>query len=90
LGDSRSWHPDIAVSDGHEVAAVWDAHTEGGLAIFTATSIDGGKTWTEPRRLSKERASASHPRIVSTARGFRAFWTEWADGKDAEWIGRRL
>jgi hypothetical protein len=90
LGDSRSWHPDIAVSDGDEVAAVWDAPTEGGLAIFSATSKDGGKTWTEPRRLSKEGASASHPRIVSTARGFRAFWTEWTDGKDAEWIGRRL
>jgi hypothetical protein len=90
LGDSRSWHPDIAVSDGDELAVVWDAHTERGLTIFTATSKDGGKTWTEPHRLSKEGASASHPRIVSTQRGFRAFWTESADGKDAEWIGRSL
>jgi hypothetical protein len=90
LGDSGSWHPDVAVGDGDEVAAVWDAHTERGLAIFTAASKDGGKTWTEPRRLSREGASASHPRIVWTHRGFRAFWTEWTDGLDAEWIGRRL
>jgi hypothetical protein len=90
LGDSGAWHPDVAVGDGDAVAAVWDAHTESGLAIFTAASRDGGKTWSELRRLSKEGASASHPRIVWTPRGFRAFWTEWTDGMDAEWIGRRL
>jgi hypothetical protein len=90
LGDSRSWHSDIAVSEGNEVAAAWDARTERGLAIFMAISRDGGRTWTEPRRLSREGASASHPRVISTPRGFRAFWTEWADGKDVEWVGRRL
>lgn len=90
LGDPRSWHSDLTAADGGELAAVWDARTDKGRAVFAATSQDRGRTWTEPRQLSAEGTSASHPRIISTPWGFRAFWTETADGKVTTWIGRGL
>lgn len=90
LGDSRSWHPDVAANDKGEVAAVWDAYTEDGQIIFAATSKDGGKSWSAPQRLNEKGAAATHPRIIHTPTGFRAFWTQKTEGKAAAWATREL
>lgn len=90
LGDSRAWHPDLAAIRDRELAAVWDAHAEDGLAVFCSTSRDGGRSWTEPRRVSAAGMSASHPRVIATPDGFKALWTEKGVGKEAAWVLRKL
>lgn len=90
LGDSHAWHPDLAATGSGRVAAVWDARGEEARGIYGAVSEDGGKGWSEPRRLDAAGAVASHPRVVATPTGFRAFWTERADGKETTWASREL
>jgi hypothetical protein len=89
--DATASHPDVACGGGGgEVAAVWDAFIDGGTSVFAATSNHGGKSWSEPRRLSELGASATHPRIVRTSLGFLVFWTEHHGGKGAAWAVRKL
>jgi Neuraminidase (sialidase) len=90
LGDSGSWHADLASDGAAEVWAVWDAYLDGGQAVFAARSGDGGKNWSSPQRLSEVGASATHPRVVWTPAGFRAFWTQHQEGGDSIWTMRKL
>ena len=87
LGDESAAHGDVALSKDGRLAAVWDmidAETnDGSLAIYEAQSNDGGLHWTAARRLSAPKASASHPRLVTSNNGFVAFWTEQSEGADA-------
>lgn len=76
LGDESATHGDIAASDAGRVVAVWDMMSKKGLAIFMAESLDSGKTWSAAQQLSTPGQRASHPRIVHSANGFLAFWTE--------------
>jgi hypothetical protein len=75
LGDSTSWHSDLAC-DQKRIVAVWDAMVDSAMAVFSNTSDDGGKSWTAMRRLSERDVSATHPRIVHTSRGFLVIWTQ--------------
>jgi hypothetical protein len=88
LGDSRSWHADVVCAGG-EVFAVWDAYVDGGTAVFTAKSSDG-KAWSAPVRLSGTGESATHPRVVRTPAGVRAFWTVRSGDGPVRWVGRKL
>jgi putative intracellular protease/amidase/YHS domain-containing protein len=90
LGDSQAWHPDLAATDSGRVAAVWDARGEETRGIYGAVSEDGGKGWSRPRRLNGAGTTVSHPRVVATPTGFRAFWTERAEGKETTWASREL
>jgi hypothetical protein len=87
LGDSTSWHSDIARHD-RELIAAWDAFRDEKMATFFARSADGAKTWSSPVQLSAPAASATHPRAISTPAGFRIFWTEQSPGKPSEWRER--
>ncbi len=87
LGDSTSWHSDIARHD-RELIAAWDAFRDEKMAMFFARSADGAKTWSSPVQLSAPAASATHPRAISTPAGFRIFWTEQSPGKPSEWRER--
>jgi hypothetical protein len=89
LGNADAWHPDIACNV-NEVHAVWDAHSDNTTSIFTARSPDAGRTWSSPIQLSGVGTSATHPRILSTPRGFRAFWTQRGRGKDVQWVMQSL
>lgn len=73
LGGPGAKHADLAAS-GARLAAVWD---DGG-EIWSSVSA-GEKNWLKPRRLSREGARASHPRVAATKTGFRVFWTQ-SDG----------
>jgi Neuraminidase (sialidase) len=77
-------HSDIAVQQ-QQVVAVWDEREPDGMSIFVAKSQDGSATWSEPKRLSEQAIMASHPRIVATAQGFVAFWTEKPTKQTMQW-----
>jgi Neuraminidase (sialidase) len=89
LGNSQSWHPDIAC-EGTTVVAVWDAYMDGGTAVFASASRDGGKAWDLPKRLNTDGTTADHPRIIRTRNGFRAFWTQQATDKGTTWAAQTL
>jgi hypothetical protein len=80
LSDESGAHGDVALGKGDRLAAVWDMTDadadDGSLAIYAATSNDGGAHWSAARRLSQAHVSASHPRVVATKTGFLALWTE--------------
>lgn len=79
LGDDSATHADIATNKNSGIAAVWDMIDldagDGSLAVYAAISPTGAK-WSDKMRLSKNNASASHPRIITTSYGFLALWTE--------------
>jgi Neuraminidase (sialidase) len=84
--DPKSWHTDLATAKSGHVAAVYDAYTEDGGAIFAVTSTDAGRTWSAPKRLTPETVSATHPRVVRTGDTFRVFWTQSpTEGGPATW-----
>ncbi|WP_144259468.1 sialidase family protein [Methylocystis sp. ATCC 49242] len=80
LGDESATHGDIAIGKDGRLAAVFDMvdpeASDGTLAIYAATSSDDGASWTEAKRLSPLKITATHPRVVATKSGFLALWTE--------------
>jgi len=89
LGNESAIHADIAAHGNGRVIAVWDMMGEAGLAIFFAESKDYGKNWSTAQQLSAIEMRASHPRIVKTAQGFLAAWTQ-SDGKQQQLITKGL
>ena len=89
--DPKSWHTDLATGPNGQVAAVYDAYTEDGGAIFATVSADQGRTWSPPQRLTTPEVSASHPRVVRTGNVFRVFWTQSpTEGGPATWQSAHL
>jgi hypothetical protein len=85
LGNARASHPDLAADAQGRLAAVWDSGAGETSEIWGATSADSGKSWSAPQRLSDSVATATHPRVVATINGFRAFWTEQHAGQPDRW-----
>lgn len=72
------WHTDVAALSPRRAAAVWDQSLkDGGQAVFIAFTADGGKTWSEARRLSTHGRRAGYPRIVAVDGGYLALWSEY-------------
>ena len=81
VGGENAWHSDVAAGQDGRVALAWDKKTDAGTTeIWAAVSNDNGATWSTPRQISAPEVSASHPRLVPVADGFRAFWTEAPKG----------
>jgi hypothetical protein len=87
LGNSQSWHPDVAVKNGM-VAACWDAYSDGGAAAFVSLSTQND--WSAPRQISTKGATASMPRIVAVKNAFRVFWTERSQTGPTTWVSTRV
>jgi hypothetical protein len=81
LTDGKSREPDIAALADGTLGIAYVTPGSGGGEIAFVRSGDGGKHWSKPMMLSTADHSADHPRILSTPRGFRLFWTERAGGK---------
>ncbi len=90
----NNWSPERQV--GGKTAKSGDLAIDGGRIGITYTvglaeqkqvvfklSEDGGETWSSALFLSEPGVGPSHPRIVSSQRGFRIFWTEWLENGDA-------
>lgn len=89
LGDSTSWHPDLAYA-GDRLIAVWDAYGDGGTIAYSATSRDDGLTWSPPERLNAAGTSASQPRVIRIGNSFRIFWTERRSDTPYIWTSMRV
>ncbi|MCX7106438.1 MAG: sialidase family protein [Methylococcales bacterium] len=76
-------HSDIAANK-NKVVVIWDEIDQEGSSVYSAKSLDGGTTWTTPSRLSSVGKMAVFPRIVSTAQGFLAMWTETRSKQPAQ------
>lgn len=81
LGTDDARRGDIA-ANAKSVCAVWEEKDDGVTVLKHSASQDGGKTWSPVEKISEAGNSAAYPRIISTGKGFRAFWTETdANGK---------
>lgn len=85
LGSSNATHPDIASDPDQKVAAVWEDRVSGKAEIWFATSKDNGASWAKPAPLSKGDGTPTHPKVVKTRSGLRAFWTERSPGTADLW-----
>ena len=90
LGDADARRGDLATRGAQHLAAVWDRVSDGESGVFSATSADAGKTWSAPKPLSSPGINAAYPRIVPTAGGYRAFWTESTPGQPSAWKSAAL
>jgi hypothetical protein len=89
MGGGDSTHTDLAASD-KAIVATWDAYTPNGPAIFATISTDAATTWQPTVRLSAAGTSATHPRVVATAEGFRIFWTEQTGAANPVWTSQAI
>jgi hypothetical protein len=92
LGKPSAHRPDLASSAGSDaLAAVWDDPDGPTRAVYAATSRDGGRTWSAPKRLSKDAVNASHPVVVGQGAGrFLAAWTEQVGEGPLVWRSERF
>ena len=83
LGEDTAKHPTLA-TQGKSIVAAWDDLAGDDRATFAILSIDGGKTWTKPQRLSAEGKQGTHVRVIANpaSGGFVALWTE-STGKES-------
>jgi hypothetical protein len=79
VGGAGAQHADVAAS-GSRVALAWDE----GDAIYAAVSVDAGRSYGMPLKLSSPSVRATHPRLVPAGDGFLALWTE--AGSDDRWV----
>lgn len=76
LADAKSRESDIAVLNDGRIGVVFVSPSGNGEGLQFISSSDGGKSWSAPKRLNNAGSVADHPRILSTPKGFRVFWTE--------------
>jgi len=94
--DVANVYPIVAVAAGR-VHVVWSDASDGRLAVWGATSVDAGATWSPPQRVSEPGETATLPWIATG--GGRA-WAVYlatdvalveagaAAAKDAAWLAR--
>lgn len=81
-GDAR--RSDIATANG-QVAVACEVISDGESVVFATKSADGGRTWSELKRLSDKGTTASYPRVVGVGNDFRVFWTETTGHQPGAW-----
>lgn len=94
--------PSVIKSHDDKLIAQWMVRQSGpGFAydVYTASSVDGGETWSQPVRLHSDRSATEHGfvSLYSDDRGAGAFWldgrryaSEDADGRGMELRHKRL
>jgi len=71
------------VSDGSTVTAIWNRFDGTTYLIETASSADGGATWSSPTTLSDTSEAAFSPQLVTDGRTITAIWDR-LDGSTRE------
>ncbi len=71
----QATHGDIAAFQG-DLVAIWDEMATDGSSLYYAKSSDDGATWSLAIKLTESYRAATHPRLVATANGLLALWTE--------------
>jgi hypothetical protein len=78
-----SFFPDIAVSSGYLVQAVWTDFTPGNAETYFKGSADGGATWTPIKRLTWTTSSSFTPAIaIDSNATTHVVWRDYATGND--------
>lgn len=100
VDNGKHWQPPLAMgrlasrndiaANGQHLAVIWDEREAEASAIFYALSHDGGDHWTAAMRLSDQGMKATHPRILPTANGFLAMWTEKQGKHSSRWVVKSL
>jgi len=90
VGGEMARHADMAVAPSGVIVAAWDELIRGEWMIMASVSSADGSSWSVPRRLSDSRSQATHPRVVTTRRGFRVFWTEQEKDQPRVWKSMAL
>jgi hypothetical protein len=75
VGDDKASNPDITSHANGASALVWNTVIEERKVVF-ATTVNDQSAGRAPQSLSSREVNATHPRIIATRAGFRAFWTE--------------
>ena len=83
IGDINSASGDIAALNNAYLRIVYTTGDFESKSIMSKISVDGGLSWSNEQRLTRDGAEPSHPRIIATPNGFRFFWTEWQENGDA-------
>jgi len=69
-----AWHPRI-VSTANELLTVWEHYSDSTPALFAARSLDGGRTWTPPVRITPGARADTFPSFsVSPSNIMHLFW----------------
>jgi hypothetical protein len=83
---TAGFHSDIAALDVNRVAAVWDASGPEGSSVYLAVSTNNGGEWSASRQISSPGVLAAFPRIIATANGWLAMWTEQKTKNSKQWL----
>ena len=86
VGDKTSRSGDIAVLDSETIGLVYTVGKGDKKRIEAIQSADGGNSWTKPEALTKGSLNPSHPHILATSQGFRAFWSQLRENGNSVWM----
>ena len=85
---SDSMYPSVVVSGSH-VHVTFADNRDGPVHVFYTRSTDGGRTWSEDRRLSDNLPSDSWtPSVEAAGEAVYALWTDTRDGNEEEYLKR--
>ena len=79
-GKANAYNPVIAAAPQGRVVAAWQQGASGQEAVYVASLQPGGKSWSEPDRLSPAGVAAVMPALVATTQG--RFEAAWVQGRD--------
>jgi hypothetical protein len=88
--DLGAWHPRITTT-ANGLLAVWEGYTYSKQALFAARSVDGGKTWSLPLRITKSSRADTFPALsVDSADTMHLFWMRSPQPSTIIGLHRRL
>jgi hypothetical protein len=85
IGGGLSREADIAAASPSRLTVVFSERSAEGIGIRFIRSTDRRRTWSNPGPLTTPGVDADDPRILSTALGLWAFWTENRPGGTKVW-----
>ena len=79
----RDWAPVLYEAARGVLWIVWSSWRTGNRELFAVRSADGGRHWSQPRRLTQTPEEDDFPHVLATSGGERALvWTRYAKGSN--------
>jgi len=77
--DGGAWHPAFAAGADGRLWLTWEDYRNGNGEIYYLTSTNGGRSWSNERRVTWTAALSVNPRPAATAQGAYLVWQEQQD-----------